>query len=78
MLRMWQGLGSGCHVVPVFELRSSDLSDGGHRIPGYAEASRQLVPGNVVCDEPEEWRQRTGFAASPRAGQLSDRVVVAA
>ena len=77
-LRRWQGVGGSCHLVPVFELRLSDLSDGWHRVPGYAEASLRLVSGDVVCNQPEEWRQRTGLAASPRTGQLSNRLVVAA
>src|SRR5215472_3701931 len=47
-------------------------------VPGYAKASRHLVAGNVVCDQPEEWRQCIGLAASPRTGQLSERLVVAA
>ena len=67
-LRMWQGVGGSCHLVPVFELRLSDLGDGWHRVPGHAEASRHLVSGDVVCDQPEERRQRTGLAASPRTG----------
>ena len=67
-LRMWQVVGSACHLVPVFEMQLSDVSDGWHRVPGYAEASRHLVPGDVVCDQPEEWRQRAGFAASSRIG----------
>ena len=77
-LRMWQGVDGACHVVPMFEMRLSDVSDRWHRGPGYSKASRHLVPGNVVCEQPEEWRERTGFAASPRTGQLSDRLVVAA
>jgi transposase-like protein len=36
-LRRWQGVAGSCHLVPVFELRLSDLSDGWHRVPGYAE-----------------------------------------
>jgi hypothetical protein len=71
-LRIWQDVGSACQLVPVFEMQRSDICDGWHRVPGYAEASRHLVPGDVVRDQPEEWCQRAGLAASPRTGQLSD------
>ena len=67
-LRRGQGVAGSSYVVPVFEMQLSDVSDGRHRVPGHAEASRHLVPGNVVCDQPEEWRQRTGHTASPRTG----------
>ena len=77
-VQMGQGMGGSCHVVPVFELRLSDLRDGRHGVPGHEEASVPLVPGDVVRNQPEEWRQRAGFAAGPRAGELSDRLVVAA
>jgi len=77
-LRRRQGVGGSYHLVPVFELRLSDLSDGWHRVPGYAEAPLRLVSGDVVCDQPEERRQRLGLAASPLTGQLSNRLVVAA
>jgi hypothetical protein len=67
-LRMQQGLDGARHLVPVFELRLSDLSDGRHRVPGHSEASLHLVSGDVVCDQPEERRQRTGLATGPRTG----------
>jgi hypothetical protein len=76
-LRMWQGAGECLPRCSSARVALSDVSDGWHRVAGYAEVSRHLVPCNVVCDQPEEWRQRTGLATSPRAGQLSDRLVVA-
>ena len=77
-LRMWQGVGGSCHLVPVFELRLSDLGDGWHRVPGHTEASLHLVSGDVVCDQPEERCQRTGLAAGPRSGELRDGLDLAA
>ena len=67
-LRRGQGVAGSGHFVPVFALRLSNFGDGWHGVPGHAEASRHLVPGNVVRDQPEEWRQRTGHTASPRTG----------
>jgi hypothetical protein len=69
-LRMWQGAGGACHVVPAFGMQLSDVDNGWHRVPGYAESSRYLVPGNVVCDQSEEWHERTGFAASLSGGRI--------
>jgi len=36
-LRMWQVVGRACHLVPVFEMQPSDVSDGRYLIPGHAE-----------------------------------------
>ena len=77
-LRMWQGVAGACHLVPVFEVQLSDVGDGGHRVSGYADAPLRLVSGDVVCDQPDERRQRPGLATGPRAWQLSNRLVVAA
>ena len=77
-LRIRQSVDSSCHLVPVFELRLPDLGDCRHRIPRHAEASDHVVSGDMVCDQPEERRQRTGLAANARAWQLSNRLVVAA
>ena len=53
-LRMWQGVGGACHLVPVFEMQLSDVGYGWHRVSGYAEGPPRLVSGDVVCDQPEE------------------------
>jgi hypothetical protein len=55
--------GGACHLVPVFGMQLSDVGDGWHRVPGYAEAPLRLVSGDVVCDRPEERCQRLGLAA---------------
>src|ERR1044071_5497054 len=47
----------------------------GYLVPRYAEASHHLVSGYVVCDQPEERSQRTGFTAGPGTGQLSHGLV---
>src|SRR5450755_1344672 len=65
----------------LFQCSSCDFQTsvtGWHRVPGYAEAPLRLVSGDVVCDQPEERRQRPGLAASPGTRQLSNRLVVAA
>ena len=77
-LRMWQGVAGSNHLVRVFAAQLSNVSYGWHRVPGYAEAPLRPVSGDVVCDQPEEWRQRLGLAAGPRTRQLSNRMVVAA
>src|ERR1041385_7360659 len=77
-LRRRQGLGGWCHPFPMFGLRPPDLSDRGYLVPRYAEASHHLVSGYVVCDQPEERSQRTGFTAGPGTGQLSHGLVMAA
>src|ERR1700730_2137214 len=46
-------------------LRPPDLGDSGHRVPGYPEVANDLVSGDVVCDQPKERSQRTGFTAGP-------------
>src|SRR6266699_511592 len=63
---------------PVCGLRQPDLGDSGYGVSGYAKVSHHLVSGDVVCDQPKERSQRTGFAAGPGTGQLSDGLVVAA
>ena len=65
-------MGGACHLVPVFGMQLPDIGDGWHRVPGYAEAPLRLVSGDVVCDQPEERRQRPGLAAGSRTGQLSN------
>ena len=40
--------------------QASDISDRGDDLRGYAQAVAALVSGDVVCDEPEAWRQCSG------------------
>ena len=51
------------HASGVRWLRVSDVGDGGDYIPGYADSFSSLVPGDVVGDHAEEWRQRPGTTA---------------
>src|ERR1017187_7413555 len=52
-LRMWQGVGGSRHLVPVFELRLSDLSDGWHRVPDRKStrlnSSHRCISYAVFC-----------------------------
>ena len=58
-----EGRHGSCHFVPVLRVSATDLSDGRHNFPGHAEALGDLVPRDVVCDEPEERSQRIGASA---------------
>ena len=63
-----EGNYGSCHFVPVLCVSATDLGDGRHNFSGHAEASGDVVPRDVVCDESEERSQRTGFAACLGAG----------
>ena len=67
-LQPQQGVGGKCHAVAVLRVRSPNLGHGRNRFPRYAEAIEDVVPGNVVGDQPEERSQRAGLAASAWAG----------
>ena len=62
----------------VRELWAPDVGDRRHALPGYAHVVGDLVPSCLVGRQPEERRQRAGTATSPRPGQLSNRMDVAA
>lgn len=59
-------------------MQSPDFGNGGYRLPRYAEAVEDVVPGHVVRDESEERSKRVGLAESAGAGQLSDGLDLAA
>ena len=65
-----EGRHGSCHFVPVLCVSATDLSDGRDNFPGHAEALGDLVPRDVVCDEPEEWSQRVRVAACLGVGEL--------
>lgn len=63
-------LASATHSAGVFQLPSSNIGLGGYGFSGHAQAVNDVVPGHVVRDQPEEWSERLGTAASTGAGQL--------
>jgi hypothetical protein len=65
-------MGGQGQSVAVLSVRPSNVGNGGNRFPGYAEAIEDVVPGNVVRDEPEEWSERAGLAEGARARKLSN------
>ena len=65
-------------ALDVRELRAPNVGDRRHALPGYAHVVGDLVPSCLVGRQPEERRQRAGTATSPRPGQLSNRMAVAA
>ena len=65
-----QGCLGPCHLVSVLCLPAPDLGYGGYDFPRHAQAAGDVVSCDVVCDQPEERRQRTGLAAGPGAGKL--------
>ena len=65
-------------AAAVPELSRAHLADGRHDLRGHAQAAADVVPGDVVRHQPEERRQRPRPAAGARAGQLRDRLDVAA
>src|SRR5271163_1650545 len=49
-----------------------------YHFSGYAHALAELVSGDVVCDQPEERRQRSGSETGSGTAELSDGVDVVA
>ena len=52
--------------------------NGRHDLSGYAKTADAVVPGDLVGNHPEEWRQCAGPATDPGVGQLRDRLDLAA
>ncbi len=57
-------------AVPV--LPWADVADGWHGVSGHTQAAADVVPGDMVCHQSEEWRQCPRSAAGARPGQLRD------
>ena len=47
---------------------SPDIGDGGHDLPGHAQAAGGLVQGHVLAGEPEERSQCPGVAKGAGVG----------
>ena len=73
-----EGCLGSCHSIPVLRLSAPDVGYGGHDFPRHTEAAVDVVSCDVVCDEPEEWGQCVGVAASTRAEELRDSLDLAA
>src|SRR5260370_17564384 len=66
----------GADALPT--VWSPDVGDGGHHLPGHTQTAGGLVSGHVLGGESEERSQCLGAAEGAGAGQLQDRVDVAA
>jgi hypothetical protein len=58
-----EGCHGSYHFVPVLWVPSTDFRDGGHHFSGHTEATGDVVPHDVVCDESEARSQRARVAA---------------
>ncbi len=63
-------LGNVLRTASMPRMRVGDDADGGHDVPGYAQAVARGVFCDVVRHQSEEWRRRLGFAAGAGVGQL--------
>ena len=59
-------------------MRAQDFGQGRNDLRGKSQAAGLVVPGNLVGDEPKEWRQRLGVEEDSRTGQLRDSLDMAA
>ena len=59
-------------TAAVPELPWADVADGWHGVSGHTQAPADMVPGDMVCHQSEEWRQCPRSAAGARPGQLRD------
>ena len=58
-----EGVARATTVVAVRGLRPPDVGDRRHDLPGHADAVGDVVPSDVVGDEPEDGGERLGVAA---------------
>ena len=72
-----EGVARATTVVAVRGLRPPDVGDRRHDLPGHADAVGDVVPSDVVGDEPEDGGERLGVAADVGSAQLQDRLDVA-
>jgi len=77
-VRRRKGLDDGEGCAPMRRMSTADLADRRYDSRGHAEAIADLVSGDVVRDQPEEWWKCAGPAAPPGPGQLSDGLGLAA
>ena len=62
-LRGWKGLAFSFDASCMRRLRTSNVSDRGHDLLGYADAAGGVVPGDMVGHEPEKRRECSRPAA---------------
>ena len=80
MPALWgaEGVARATTVVAVRGLRPPDVGDRRHDLPGHADAVGDVVPSDVVGDEPEDGGEHLGVAADVGSAQLQDRLDVVA
>ena len=67
-LRWEQGVVLGAPSGAMRRMPATDLRDRGHDSRRYSEAVARIVPGHVVCDEPEVGRGRIETPPASRPG----------
>src|SRR5208283_2875596 len=77
-LSAWQWVACARRALAVRRMRLSILGDGRDNLSGHPHAAAVVVPRDVVGDDPEEWRQRFGTAASVGLAPVRDGLDVAA
>jgi len=64
-MRIRQGLACQTRPLSLRELRSPGFGHSGDRLSRYAQASADVVPGNMERNKPKAWRQRAlAFSAA--------------
>lgn len=71
-------MGDGVRRIDVQGVPYGDVAARWYGVPGHPQAVADVVAGPVVRDQPEEWRTRSGLAASGGPGSRRDGLDVAA
>ena len=71
-------VGDGAGRAQVYGVQRGNLADSRHGVPGHLQAVADVVAGDVVHHQPEEWGERLGPAASAGPGQRRDGLDLAA
>ena len=74
----WQLVAFARRAPAVRRMRLSILGDGRDNLSRHPYVAAVVVPRDVVGDDPEEWRQRFGAAASVGLAPVRDCLDVAA
>lgn len=65
-------------VFSLPELQSSDVGHGRYLIRENQGPTKNMVSGNLVCNQPKEWSQRIRSAACSWSRELSNSLDMAA
>lgn len=67
---------SGLFSLP--ELQPNDIGHGRNLVRENQVPTKNMVSGNLVCNQPKEWSQRIRFAACSWSRELSNSLDMAA